>query len=46
MRTTVRLFANGKVTVPVEIRNELGIDDSDLVELEVQPVTGPEEGVA
>lgn len=40
MRTTVRTFNNGKVTVPVQIRDELGIQDGDLVEIEVSLVGG------
>lgn len=38
MRTTARLIANGKVTVPSQIRNELGVEDGDLVEIDVRPV--------
>ena len=38
MKTTRRLFARGKVTVPSTIREEYDLDDGDLVELEVRPV--------
>jgi bifunctional DNA-binding transcriptional regulator/antitoxin component of YhaV-PrlF toxin-antitoxin module len=43
MKTTRRLFARGKVTVPSTIREEYDLDDGDLVEIEVHPVErGPE----
>ena len=38
LRTTRRLFNNGKITVPAPIRDELGICDGDLVEVEIQRV--------
>ena len=38
MRTTTRLFNQGKVTVPAQIRRALEIEDGDLVEIDVQPV--------
>lgn len=38
MRSTVRLFNNGKVTVPHEIRETLGLEDGDIVEIEVHTV--------
>jgi bifunctional DNA-binding transcriptional regulator/antitoxin component of YhaV-PrlF toxin-antitoxin module len=43
MRTTRRLFARGKVTVPSTIREEYELEDSDLVEIEVKPVEGGSE---
>lgn len=38
LRTTMRLFNNGKITVPAPIRDELEICDGDLVEIEIQRV--------
>lgn len=38
MKSTMRLFNNGKVTVPAPIREELNLEDGDLIELEVRPV--------
>lgn len=38
MRMTSRLFNNGKVTVPAQIRRALDIEDGDLVEIDVRPV--------
>ena len=38
MRTTTRLINNGKVTVPSQIREEYGLSDGDLVEIDVLPV--------
>ena len=38
MRTTARLINQGKVTIPATIRNELDVEDGDLVELDVRPV--------
>ncbi|EMA44280.1 AbrB/MazE/SpoVT family DNA-binding domain-containing protein [Halococcus saccharolyticus] len=38
MRATRRLINNGKVTIPVHIRDELAIGDGDLVEIDVQAV--------
>lgn len=46
MRTTARLIANGKVTVPAEIRDELGLAKGDLVELYIRPVDDLTEGRA
>lgn len=43
MKTTVRLFARGKVTIPAQIRKELDIEDDDLVEIDVRPADTPEE---
>ncbi len=31
----VKVIANGKVTIPMQIRDLLGIDDGDLVEIKV-----------
>lgn len=39
MRTTARLFASGKVTIPSQIRKELDVEDGDLVELDVRSVS-------
>lgn len=38
MRTTRRIVGNGKVTIPKTIRDELGVDDGDLVELEIRTI--------
>lgn len=38
LRTTMRLFNNGKITIPAPIRDELGIRDGDLVEIEIQRI--------
>ena len=38
MRTTQRVFANGKVTIPLTIREAMDITDGDVVEIEVTPV--------
>ena len=46
MRTTMRLFSNGKVTVPAPVRNELGVEDGDLVEIDVRPVSETEDAQA
>lgn len=40
MRTTAKLFNRGKVTVPAQIRQALGVKDGDLVEIDVRPVDG------
>lgn len=44
MKSTVRLFANGKATVPAPIRDELGLEDGDLVEIDIRPVEVPIDG--
>jgi len=38
MRLTQRLVNNGKVTIPVHIRDELDLEDGDLVELRINSV--------
>lgn len=38
MRTTTQLFNGGKVTVPSQIRRALGVEDGDLVEIDIRPV--------
>lgn len=38
MRTTAQIINNGKVTVPAQIRQALGVKDGDLVEIDVRPV--------
>lgn len=38
MRATARLYNNGKVTIPAQIRDALDIDDGDLVEINVQQI--------
>lgn len=38
MKTTMQLFNGGKITVPAPIRRELGVEDGDLLEIDVQPV--------
>lgn len=40
MRTTVRLYNSGKVTVPAQIRDALGVNDGDFVEIDVRPIEG------
>lgn len=35
MRATVRLTVDGKVTIPKTIRDELGLEHGDTVEIEV-----------
>lgn len=37
MRSTVRLNTSGRVVVPHPIREELGVERGDLIEIEVQP---------
>jgi AbrB family looped-hinge helix DNA binding protein len=31
----VKLFANGKVTIPIEIREKLGLKDGELLEIKI-----------
>ena len=38
MRTTARLFNNGKITIDAPIREELDLEDGDLVEIDVKAV--------
>lgn len=38
MRTTAKVLDAGKVTIPVEVREGLGIEQGTLVELNVRPV--------
>lgn len=38
MRATARLYNNGKVTIPAQIRAALGINDGDLVEINVKQI--------
>jgi AbrB family looped-hinge helix DNA binding protein len=38
MRTTAQLINNGKVTVPAHIREALGVEDGDYVEIDVKSV--------
>ncbi|WP_431357874.1 AbrB/MazE/SpoVT family DNA-binding domain-containing protein [Halobaculum rarum] len=38
MRTTARVVDSGKITIPVEIRDGLGIEEGSLVELDVRPI--------
>ncbi|HET7325458.1 MAG TPA: hypothetical protein VFJ06_14115 [Halococcus sp.] len=40
MRTTQKLFASGKLTVPAQIRWVYDLEDGDLVEIDVRPVGG------
>lgn len=40
MRGTVRLNSDGRVVVPHPIRNEMGLEHGDLIEIEVTPVEG------
>jgi len=40
MRSTVQLSTNGQLVVPHPIREELGIEKGDLVEIEVRPIEG------
>lgn len=38
MKTTARLFGNGKVTIPSQIRTALELGDGDYVEIDVSSV--------
>lgn len=38
MRTTVTLTAQGKVTIPKPLREELDLEEGDLLEIEVEKV--------
>jgi len=38
MRATVRLNTNGRVVIPHAIREELGVEHGDVVEIDVSPV--------
>lgn len=38
MKSTVRLFNNGKVTIPHEVRETLDLEDGDVVEIDVKTV--------
>ena len=40
MRTTARLINQGKVTIPATIRDELDVEDGDIVEIDVRRVEG------
>lgn len=40
MKVTVPLQREGRVAIPHPVRTELNIEHGDLVELEVQAVTG------
>lgn len=42
MRTTTKIRQRGRVTVPQPIREELGLDEGDIVEIEIRPVGGSE----
>ncbi|MFC7230496.1 AbrB/MazE/SpoVT family DNA-binding domain-containing protein [Saliphagus sp. GCM10025308] len=42
MRTTQRVYARGKVTIPAQIRSELEIEDGDLIELEIRTIDAQE----
>jgi len=35
MRTTVKISSQGKVTIPKQIRDEMGLEKGDMVELQV-----------
>jgi AbrB family looped-hinge helix DNA binding protein len=43
MRTTARVIANGKVTIPATIRDVLDLEDGDLVEIDVRRISGDRE---
>lgn len=38
MRSTVRMNTNGRVVVPHEVREALGVERGDLIEISVEPV--------
>lgn len=38
MRTTRRIVGSGKVSIPKVIRDELDVEDGDLVEIDVRTV--------
>ncbi|WP_420841105.1 AbrB/MazE/SpoVT family DNA-binding domain-containing protein [Halorutilus salinus] len=39
MRSTVRVNTNGRVVVPSHVRDELGVEHGDLVEIDVRPIS-------
>ncbi|MFW6153139.1 MAG: AbrB/MazE/SpoVT family DNA-binding domain-containing protein [Halobacteriota archaeon] len=42
MRASVRVYNGGKVTIPKTIRDELGIEEGDAVEIDVVGVAADE----
>lgn len=40
MRATVKVTTNGKVTLPLVLREEMDIDEGDTVEIEVTKTNG------
>jgi len=38
MKATKKIIANGKVTIPVTIRAYYGLEDGDMVEIDITPV--------
>lgn len=38
MRTTVRVLTDGKVTIPAQVRDALGLEQGDFAEVDVRPV--------
>ena len=42
-KAPTRLIDDGRVTIPVDIRRELGIEEGDYVVIEIEPFNGGEE---
>jgi AbrB family looped-hinge helix DNA binding protein len=40
MRTTQKILNGGKVTIPKVIREELGVGEGDVIEVEITQVSG------
>lgn len=38
MRTTARIVADGRITLPQSIRDALGLQEGDIVAIDVHPV--------
>lgn len=42
VRTTAQLISGGRVTISQPIRNELGVKEGDLIEIEIRDIDGRE----
>lgn len=42
IRTTAPVISGGRVTIAHPIRVKLGIEEGDLIEIEIEPVVGEE----
>lgn len=40
MRTTAKIYNEGRITIPAPIRRALDVEDGDLVEVDVRPAGG------